>query len=356
LGGPYLESISSSFRLFQSVKSVFWDNRASNGIVTDDNSGLKGLGLGSAETWHFDMGSSDLGHQLMPTDSIIQTLVFCDFLPGYLNASGLLEESPIACDVTYNNSCSCNFTEQTEQSPVNGEVKWGETLAIQVQGLAQKLAGFNTFIVIPVGQQGGPIGDYTRVMEARRQLAEDAPLLSEYHARLADPSTPVTQPKLDPNKDFLEADIDQPSFVRAWVALAVITALSFLLQIGKCSRKTKENINADLDLDRQSEGKNGVGNQKKRNAGLFMSFVLALGFSTGAKADDGCVVDCIDVGTMIPDQTKYQTPLFIPKRIDLRESCDGNLDMYIKKGIQDWGIKGEDGEPLMTSIYGYVLI
>jgi hypothetical protein len=80
---------------------------------------------------------------------------------------------------------------------------------------------------------------------ARRQLTEEAPLFPEYHARLPDPSIiQATQPELHPNKDFWEADIDHSYFVCALImVLAALTVLSFLiLQIGKYSRKTEENI------------------------------------------------------------------------------------------------------------------
>jgi hypothetical protein len=360
----------SSFCLSQFVKSVFWDNRASNGALAGNNSGpvgnnsgLEGLGLGPlAETWHFDMGVAESGYQLVPINSIIQTLVFCDgpFLPTYDYLG--MSASPIDCDVNNNNTCNCNLTAMTEQSPVIGEVKWGGTLSIQVQGMTQLLAGSNTFIVIPIGLPGGPIGDYTRVeLLARRQLlAEEASFLSEYHARLVDPSiVPAEQPELHPTKDFWEADISHPYFVRPWVVLAAVAALSFLFQIGKYSRKTEGNIDvltADLDFESQSTRKNRVGDKRKRDGGLFMSFVIALGFLKGAKADEGCTIDCIDDGIMIPNQDKYKTALFIPTVIDLRDKCGETLEMYMKEGLQDCGVKGWNNEQLKTPIYGYVLI
>ena len=120
-------------------------------------------------------------------------------------------------------------------------------------------------------------------------------------------------------------------------------------------------LTADFDFERQSKRKNPVGDKTKRNAGLFMSFVLALAFLKGVKGDDACNFECNDFGTPIPDQIKYQTPLFIPAVIDLREKCGPDsdiLEMYMMEGKQDWGIKDSDVSetPLMTTIWGYVLI
>ena len=86
---------------------------------------------------------------------------------------------------------------------------------------------------------------------------------------------------------------------------------------------------------------------------LSMIGICMIGEAAGA----GCTVGCGEFGTPLPNQTQFETKLFIPEVHDFRNNCTANITMYMNINENyDWGIKDENGTTLNTTIYGYVLL
>jgi hypothetical protein len=95
---------------------------------------------------------------------------------------------------------------------------------------------------------------------------------------------------------------------------------------------------------------------------FIFSLAVVLGLSPEAAADE-CTLDCFQAGTPIPDQTKYETNVFVPPIIDLRakngtciNGADAHVTIAIREGPQMWGIKDGNGTDLNTTIWGYTCI
>jgi hypothetical protein len=337
--------------------NVFWDNRASNGATeefpatpgTPASIELKGLAMTHADEWHVDMKANN-GVPLLPTDSVLQNLgdFYADkcltslsYLPEFFNTL------PFECDGTLS---TVTF------SPVKEEVKWGSPagsgLEVRVLGTAATLAGSNTFIVVPTDAfSGGPLGNYEKqtnglIILRQRHLRKTRALVNNVTA--TQEASPVLSAPRHLAGDYKSGK--NTSYLFLTTLAAVFFLLALFRQLLWTGQKQKE--------QKQTGNQSGGGFYR-----LLVWLLFTFGLLKGINADgNDCVIGCVSDEVPIPSQIKYQTYLFLPKVLDLRsdstEPCPAEvpvLNMYMKEGFQDWGVKGSNGTPLNTTIWGYVI-
>jgi len=335
--------------------NVFWDNRASNGMVIGDGTlasptELQGLGMHNAETWKFDIGSAT-GVPLTPSNSIIENAAIfngtCDPpLPTAFGPRQFNMPPPFKCDITlaYGNPT------------VNKEIKWGvDTMTVQVQGLAVTLAGTNTFhmVINPALFYHGPIGDY---------------FVSGTQGAMQSPPRPIGSRPIGFSTDDSGSSGWKHAF---WLLLAVVPGAAYVYHAaaskkGNTTREPEPRHEA-VYLE-EPEDVEGVPNDEyedraalvnnrarpNRGSGRLLAFSMAaFGLSKQAAAHSDCTVDCVEQFIPIAPQVKYQTKLFAPPVLDMRTECNKTVDIYMKSSYQDFGIKDANGSTLLTQIYGY---
>lgn len=335
--------------------NLFWDNRVSDGTRVGDGTTpapvqLQGLGLmdgePDAETWVVDMASAT-GEQLNPSNSQVSPDAFyvepncTEPDPGYL--SSFFDSPPFSCDE------SLTFS---GEGSVDSFVAWGQdTIILKVQGVAQTLGGFNTYqsIVDPALLEGGPIGNYTAPSRRRLQSAPQEPHVTQKVIVVVNETDRVVAPRR--TSKVLHSAKEGRQMPWSWFAFGAV-ALAFAAALPQRWRRGAERDEA------AKQARPGGDSAKRSRHHAALSLTLVLGLFSGASADGGCTLDCVEEGIPIPDQTKYETDVFVPPIIDLRAkngACPVNnhITLDVKEGLQDWGIKNETGFSLPATIWGY---